>query len=75
MIAGHTIKMAKTIRESRVSSLELQLEEALQMLRLVAQNKRTCMEVEEWLSRNHPTTQDTAETMQALLGSARRKKA
>ena len=40
--------------ESKLASLELQLEEALQMLRLVAANKRTCLEVEEWLKINFP---------------------
>lgn len=35
-------------------TLKLQLDEAIQMLRLVAQQERTCLEVAEWLDQNHP---------------------
>jgi hypothetical protein len=47
-----------TMRESQIQSLKLQLEEALQMLRLVAAQERTCMEVQEWLDANHPEADD-----------------
>jgi hypothetical protein len=47
------------MRESTIQSLKLQLEEVVQMLRLVASEKRTCMEIREWLDRNYPDTEDT----------------
>lgn len=59
---------------SRMQALELQLEEAIQMLRLVSKNQRTCLEVEEWLIQNHPTTDDDGETVSALLNVKNRKK-
>ena len=59
--------------ESRISTLELQLEEAVQMLRLAAQNKRTCLELEEWLSQNHPEDQGDVSTVSALMRSSRMK--
>lgn len=34
--------------------LEIQLEEAIQMLQLVANEERTCVEVREWLEQNYP---------------------
>ncbi len=46
------------MRESQIQSLKLQLEEAIQMLRLVANQARTCMEVQEWLDSNHPESDD-----------------
>ena len=57
-----------------MQALELQLEEAIQMLRLVSKNQRTCLEVEEWLIQNHPTTDDDGETVSALLNVKNRKK-
>lgn len=42
----------------KLSSLEIQLEEALQMLRLVANEERTCVEVREWLEQNYPECTD-----------------
>lgn len=39
---------------SRNQSLKIQLEEAVQMLRLVANQERTCVEVAEWLEQNYP---------------------
>jgi hypothetical protein len=45
---------------SKIQDLELQLEEALQILRLVAQNKRTILEVEEWLKINYPDSDDNS---------------
>lgn len=41
---------------SRNQSLKIQLEEAVQMLRLVANQERTCVEVAEWLEQNYPDT-------------------
>ena len=43
---------------SKTSSLKLQLEEAVQMLRLVANEERTCVEVREWLDQNYPDDSD-----------------
>lgn len=57
--------------ESRISVLELQLEEALQMLRLVALNQRTCLEVQEWLQQNYPEPTTDAETVKMLLRSCK----
>lgn len=39
-------------------SLLLQLEEAVHMLKLVANEQRTCVEVREWLDRNYPDNVD-----------------
>ena len=66
--------MVKKSPESRIQVLELRLEEAVQILRLVAKNQRTCMEVEEWLSQNHPEDQDDNETMLVLLNPSKKKK-
>ena len=67
--------MVKTSRETLSQSLELQLEEALQMLRLVAMSKRTCIEVQEWLDHNHPVnieeSKATAEVVNALMKTLR----
>lgn len=41
-----------------VQSLKIQLEEAVQMLRLVAREERTCMEIAEWLDQNYPEDND-----------------
>lgn len=38
--------------------LEIQLEEAIQMLRLVANEERTCVEIREWLEQNYPNNLD-----------------
>lgn len=64
--------MNKRTVESRISVLELQLEEALQMLRLVAKNQRTCLEVEEWLDQNHPEPKTDAETVKMLMKSCKK---
>ena len=66
--------MVKKSPESRIQILELRLEEAVQMLRLVAKNQRTCMEVEEWLLQNHPDEHGDIETVQALLRPIKKKK-
>lgn len=47
------------MKESSIQYLKIQLEEAVQMLRLVAQQKRTCLEVQEWLDHNHPEADDS----------------
>lgn len=66
--------MVKKVHESRIRVLELQLEEAVQMLRLVASNDRTCLEVEEWLKQNHPEDQGDPDTVSALMSSTSRRK-
>ena len=67
------ITMSSDSHESRLRSLELQLEEALQMLRLAAQNQRTCLEIEEWLDNNHPRCgKSEQETIRMLMGSCKR---
>lgn len=53
--------------ENKIQILELQLEEAVQMLRLVAANKRTCLEIEEWLEQNFPENQNDISSVMALL--------
>lgn len=66
--------MSKHINQNKIHILELQLEEAIQMLRLVAQNKRTILEVEDWLKQNYSTniTVDfmNDDTINQLLKSA-----
>ena len=62
--------MVRSTSASKIQTLELDLEEALQMLRLVAMNKRTCFEVQEWLDNNHPLTHADRETLN-LLNSIR----
>lgn len=42
------------MQKSKKDLLELQLEEAIQMLQLVANEERTCVEVREWLEQNYP---------------------
>jgi ribonuclease PH len=59
--------MAKTIRATEIQKLELQLEEAVQMLKLVAASKRTCIEVQEWLDLNYPENQSDLETVKILM--------
>jgi hypothetical protein len=46
--------MSKSRAVTKIQDLEMQLEEALQMLRLVANNQRTCLEVQDWLDINYP---------------------
>lgn len=46
------------MRESQIQKLEIQLGEAIQMLRLVAAEERTCVEIREWLDRNYPFDED-----------------
>lgn len=44
---------------SPTQTLKLQLEEAIQMLRLVANEERTCVEVREWLDLHYPEDSET----------------
>jgi len=60
--------MANARSASRVQTLEMQLEEAIQMLRLVAANKRTNLEVEEWLNLTYPASNNSDITIASLLG-------
>ena len=46
------------MNKSAVQALKIQLEEAVQMLRLVANEERTCVEVKEWLEQNYPEGND-----------------
>jgi hypothetical protein len=48
--------MSKSV--TKLSDVQLQLEEAIQMLRLVAKNHRTSVEVQEWLDINHPISNE-----------------
>lgn len=59
--------MSKSSTSTSLQSLQLQLEEALQMLRLVAAEKRTCLEVEEWLDANYSHGMSESETLTSLL--------
>jgi len=52
---------------SRIQDLQLQLDEALQMIRLAANNKRTCLELQEWLDRNHPLEKKEFDVIQTLI--------
>ena len=45
----------------------MQLEEAIQMLRLVAAGKRTCLEIEEWLNLTYPENKNNNDVIAALL--------
>lgn len=53
--------------KNSLSSIQLQLEEAVQMLRLVAAGKRTCLEVEDWLSINYPVGFNESSEITAML--------
>jgi hypothetical protein len=59
--------MNKSRSVGKIQQLEMQLEEAIQMLRLVAANKRTCLEVEEWLNMCYPENTNDEPTIAALL--------
>lgn len=50
---SNNLKM-KESTENIIAALQLELEEAIRMLRLVSANKRTCLEVEDWLNINYP---------------------
>jgi len=51
---------------SRLQAIELQLEEAIQLLRLAAQNKRTCLELQEWLDNNYPDDSSSDDVLTML---------
>lgn len=57
------------MRDTPTQSLRLQLEEAIQMLRLVAAEQRTCVEIAEWLAINYPdgTEDDSGKPIVNLL--------
>jgi hypothetical protein len=59
--------------ESHIAVLQLQLEETLQMLRLVADNKRTCLEVDEWLKLNFPDFSSDDSVITDLLKTTKTK--
>lgn len=61
-------------RENQLNALQLQLEEAIQMLRLVAENKRTCLEVEEWLAINYPDNTDDNSIVNILINNIKKTK-
>jgi len=63
-----------TKRENQVNALQLQLEDAIQMLRLVAENKRTCLEVEEWLSINYSENTDDGSIVNILISNTKKAK-
>ena len=66
--------MSKSSTSTSLQSLQLQLEEALQMLRLVAVGKRTCLEVEEWLDANYSHSMNESETLTSLLAKNTKEK-
>jgi hypothetical protein len=53
---------------TKLSEVQLRLEEAVQMLRLVAKNQRTSVEVQEWLDMNHPLSEEENGLMNLLFG-------
>ncbi len=59
--------MSKSNNSNSLNALQLQLEEALQMLRLVAAGKRTSIEVREWLESNHSSYINENETIENFL--------
>ena len=59
--------------EAKNATLQLQLEEAIQMLKLVAANKRTCIEVEEWLDNNFPESMEDDSLVMDLLKVSKNK--
>lgn len=61
-------------KENQVNALQIQLEDAIQMLRLVAANKRTCLEVEEWLTINYPETIGDNSIVSILLNNSKKGK-
>ena len=52
-------------------ALELALDEALQMLRLVSEGKRTNLEVAEWLAQHHPQEKAEITVIAMLVGQQR----
>ena len=60
--------------ENQLSALQLQLDNAIQMLRLVAASKRTCVEIEEWLNINYPENTDDNSVVSILLNNIKKGK-
>jgi len=60
--------------ENQLSALQLQLDDAIQMLRLVAASKRTCVEIEEWLNINYPENTDDNSVVSILLNNIKKGK-
>lgn len=50
--------MTKYTYINKIQALELQLEEAIHLIRLAANNERTCLELEEWLIQNYPSSDE-----------------
>jgi len=46
--------MGRSQSVGKIQQLEMQLDDAIHMLRLVAANKRTTVEVDEWLNLTYP---------------------
>jgi hypothetical protein len=59
--------MYKSHQVNSLQQLQLQLEESIQMLRLVAAEKRTCLEVDEWLQINYPQNISDSDILSSLL--------
>lgn len=59
--------MSKKNSEGKLQILQLQLEEAIQMLRLVSMNQRTCMEVAEWLAMNYPEEENNNQDIISMM--------
>lgn len=60
-------EMTKLTNTNKIQALELRLEDAIHMIRLASKNERTCLELEEWLNQNYPTSDDDSETIALLL--------
>lgn len=50
--------MTKNTYNNKIQALELQLEEAIHLIRLAAKNERTCLELEDWLIQNYPESDE-----------------
>ena len=66
--------MYKTKVMNSSQTLQLQLEEAIQMLRLVAAGKRTCLEVEEWLNVNYSQNFNENDILTSLFSNTEKDK-
>lgn len=59
--------MTRLTHTNKIQALELQLEDAIHMIRLASKNERTCLELEEWLNQNYPSIDNDSETIELLL--------
>lgn len=50
--------MTKNTYINKIQALELQLEEAVHVIKLASKNERTCLELEEWLIQNYPESDE-----------------